>query len=100
MFNAVMVDYAYIGNKKARLRKLREDIYYNALQVKFAYAITCHKAQGGQWTHVYIDQGYLTDDMVNADYLHWLYTAFTRATEQLYLVNWPKSQMENDEITD
>lgn len=100
LFNAVMVDYAYIGNKKARLRKLREDIYYNALQVKFAYAITCHKAQGGQWTHVYIDQGYLTDDMVNADYLHWLYTAFTRATEQLYLVNWPKSQMENDEITD
>lgn len=93
LFNAIMEDYAFIGNKKERLKKLREDIYYNALQVKFAYAVTCHKAQGGQWSHVYIDQGYMTDDMVNGDYIHWLYTAFTRSTEQLFLVNWPKQQM-------
>ncbi len=52
--------------------------------------VTCHKAQGGQWAHVYVDQGYMTDDMLTPDYIHWLYTAFTRATEMLYLVNWPK----------
>ena len=75
------------------MKKLKEDRYYNALQVKFAYAVTCHKAQGGQWQHVYIDQGYITDDMINPDYLHWLYTAFTRATEKLFLVNWPQSQI-------
>ena len=56
----------------------------------FQYA--CHKAQGGQWQHVYIDQGYMTDDMLTPDYIHWLYTAFTRATERLYLVNWSKEQ--------
>ena len=93
LFNAVLEDYAHIPNKKERMKQLRQDVYYNALQIKFAYAVTCHKAQGGQWAHVYIDQGYLTDDMVNNDYIHWLYTAFTRATEQIYLVNWPKSQL-------
>ncbi len=92
LYNQVMADYADIPLKPDRLKKLREDKYYNALQIKFGYAATCHKAQGGQWTHVYIDQGYMTDDMLSADYLHWLYTAFTRATEQLYLVNWPKTQ--------
>ena len=93
LFNAVLEDYAHIPNKKERMKQLRQDVYYNALQIKFAYAVTCHKAQGGQWAHVYIDQGYLTDDMANNDYIHWLYTAFTRATEQIYLVNWPKSQL-------
>ena len=92
LYNQVMADYADIPLKQDRLKKLREDKYYNALQIKFGYAATCHKAQGGQWAHVYIDQGYMTDDMLSADYLHWLYTAFTRATEQLYLVNWPKTQ--------
>lgn len=92
LFNKVMEDYADIPYKADRLKKLKEDRYYNALQVKFAYAATCHKAQGGQWAHVYIDQGYMTDDMLTPDYLHWLYTAFTRATEQLFLVNWPKEQ--------
>ena len=94
LFQKVMEDYADIPNKQERLKKIKEDRYYNALQVKFAYAATCHKAQGGQWAHVYVDQGYMTDDMLSADYLHWLYTAFTRATEQLYLVNWPKTQQE------
>jgi hypothetical protein len=92
LYNQVMADYADIPLKPDRLKKLREDKYYNALQIKFGYAATCHKAQGGQWTHVYVDQGYMTDDMLSVDYIHWLYTAFTRATEQLYLVNWPKTQ--------
>ena len=92
LYNKVMEDYADIPQQTERQKKVREDQYYNALQVKFAYAATCHKAQGGQWAHVYVDQGYMTDDMLTPDYLHWLYTAFTRATERLYLVNWPKTQ--------
>ena len=92
LYQAVMEDYADIPQKQDRLKKVKEDRYYNALQVKFAYAATCHKAQGGQWAHVYVDQGYMTDDMLTPDYIHWLYTAFTRATEQLYLVNWPVAQ--------
>jgi ATP-dependent exoDNAse (exonuclease V) alpha subunit len=93
LYNKVMEDYADIPQKAERIKKLKSDAYYNALQVKFAYAVTCHKAQGGQWAHVYLDQGYMTDDMLSPDYLHWLYTAFTRATEQLYLVNWPTTQL-------
>ena len=92
LFDAVMADYADIPQKTERIKKLKSDRYYNALQVKFSYAVTCHKAQGGQWSHVYIDQGYMTDDMLTPDYIHWLYTAFTRATEKLYLVNWPSTQ--------
>ena len=92
LFNAVMDDYADIPLKADRMQGLREDTYYNALQVKFGYAVTCHKAQGGQWTDVFVDQGYLTDDMIGPDYIHWLYTAFTRATGHLYLVNWPERQ--------
>ena len=94
LFNAVMEDYADIPQKTERIKRLKSDRYYNALQVKFAYAVTCHKAQGGQWSHVYIDQGYMTDDMLTPDYIHWLYTAFTRATEKLFLVNWPRTQTE------
>jgi ATP-dependent exoDNAse (exonuclease V) alpha subunit len=94
LYNAVMEDYADVPTKPERIKKLKSDRYYNALQVKFAYAVTCHKAQGGQWAHVYLDQGYMTDDMLTPDYIHWLYTAFTRATEQLYLVNWPKLQVD------
>ena len=94
LYNKVLEDYADIPRKADRLKALKEDHYYNALQVKYAYAATCHKAQGGQWAHIYVDQGYMTDDMLSADYLHWLYTAFTRATEQLYLINWPKAQIE------
>ena len=97
LYQKVLEDYADIPSKRDRLKKVKEDRYYNALQIKFAYAATCHKAQGGQWAHVYIDQGYMTDDMLTTDYLHWLYTAFTRATEQVYLVNWPKQQTEESE---
>ena len=92
LFNMVMEDYQHIPLKMDRIKAMRQDVYYNALQVKYAYAVTCHKAQGGQWSHVYVDQGYMTDDMLTPDYLHWLYTAFTRATEKLYLVNWPEKQ--------
>lgn len=92
LYDGVMEDYADIPRKADRLKALKKDIYYTALQIKFAYAVTCHKAQGGQWQHVYIDQGYMTDDMLTPDYIHWLYTAFTRATERLYLVNWIKEQ--------
>ena len=92
LFNKVMEDYQHIPLKMDRIKAIRQDVYYNALQVKYAYAVTCHKAQGGQWSHVYVDQGYMTDDMLTPDYLHWLYTAFTRATEKLYLVNWPEKQ--------
>ena len=90
LFQQVMADYQHIPLKADRYKALRQDVYFNALQVKYAYAVTCHKAQGGQWAHVYVDQGYMTDDMLSPDYLHWLYTAFTRATEKLFLVNWPK----------
>ena len=93
LYNKVLEDYADIPRKADRMKALKEDRYYNALQVKYAYAATCHKAQGGQWAHIYVDQGYMTDDMLSVDYLHWLYTAFTRATEQLYLINWPKAQI-------
>ena len=95
LYNKVLEDYADIPRKSDRMKALKEDRYYNALQVKYAYAATCHKAQGGQWAHIYVDQGYMTDDMLSTDYLHWLYTAFTRATEQLYLINWPKAQIDN-----
>ena len=98
LYNKVLEDYADIPRKADRMKALKEDRYYNALQVKYAYAATCHKAQGGQWAHIYVDQGYMTDDMLSIDYLHWLYTAFTRATEQLYLINWPKTQIEEKEM--
>ena len=94
LFYAVLEDYADITVKRERMKKMKSDPYYNALQVKYAYAVTCHKAQGGQWQRVFLDQGYMTEDMLSPDYFRWLYTAFTRATETLYLVNWPKEQME------
>lgn len=94
LFNAILADYADLPLKSDRMKHVETDTYYNALQIKYAYAITCHKAQGGQWAHVYIDQGYMTDDMLTPDYIHWLYTAFTRASEKLFLVNWPKVQTE------
>lgn len=94
LYNNVLADYAHITVKRERMEKMRNDIYFNALQVKYAYAVTCHKAQGGQWEHVYLDQGYMTDDMLTPSYIHWLYTAFTRATNHLYLVNWRQEQTE------
>lgn len=86
-FFAVMEDYAMLRTKKERIKAVKDNPYFNALQVKFSYAITCHKAQGGQWKAVFVDQGWLKEDMLNVEYLRWLYTAFTRPVERLYLVN-------------
>ncbi len=94
LFKGVLEDYEDLPTKPERMAKVKTDIYYNAVQIKYAYAVTCHKAQGGQWEHVYLDQGYMTDDMLTPDYIHWLYTAFTRASQKLFLVNWPKTQTE------
>lgn len=69
------------------IEEIKKDQYMNALQVKFAYALTCHKSQGGQWDAVFVDQGYIKDDLVSNDYIRWLYTAITRSTNELYLVN-------------
>ena len=92
LFAGVFEDYSDISTKRERMKKMREDPYFNALQIKYAYAVTCHKAQGGQWTNVFVDQGYVTEDFLGVDYFRWLYTAFTRATGTLYLVNWREEQ--------
>lgn len=94
LFNNIMEDYMDIPNKRDRMKKMKEDPYFNALQVKYAYAVTCHKAQGGQWEKVFIDQGYMTDEMLGPDYFRWLYTAITRATDTVYFVNWKSEQSE------
>lgn len=88
-FQKVTEDYMHIGSKQKRYKEMRRDPFFNALQVKYANAVTCHKAQGGQWKTVFVDQGYFVDDMVSKEYLRWLYTALTRATEKVYLVNFP-----------
>ncbi len=87
LFYSVLEDYADTPNKRKRFEQVRTNPWFNALQVKFAYAVTCHKAQGGQWKNVFIDQGFIRDDMVNTEYLRWLYTAFTRSTKKLHLLN-------------
>ena len=94
LFQSVLEDYVDVPLKKERMKKMKADPYYNALQVKYAYAVTCHKAQGGQWKNVFLDQGYITDDHLTPDYFRWLYTAFTRATGMIYLVNYPTDRVE------
>lgn len=94
LYESVLLDYADIKSKKERMEAIRKDPYLNALQVKFAYALTCHKAQGGQWSAVFVDQGYLPENQVNTDFLRWVYTAVTRATEELYLMNFHESFFE------
>lgn len=89
LFGAVAEDYPEITSKKLKVKKIMESEFYNSLQVKFAYAVTCHKAQGGQWKRVFIDQGQIQQEQMNADYYRWIYTAITRATEKVYLVNFP-----------
>ncbi len=90
LFTSVQEDYADQGSKGAIYRKMKEDGFFNALQVKFAYAVTCHKAQGGQWKTVFIEQGYLTEEMINTDFMRWLYTGLTRTTDKVYLINFNK----------
>ncbi len=86
-YKAVLEDYIDVPNKRERYELMKKNPYFNALQIKFAYAVTCHKAQGGQWNAVFVDQGYLTDEMVDRSFLRWLYTATTRAKQALYYVN-------------
>ena len=87
LFYSVLEDYADITVKRERMKKMKADPYYNALQVKYAYAVTCHKAQGGQWRAVFVDRCLFGDEPMTRDMLRWLYTALTRATDKLYLVN-------------
>lgn len=90
LYEEVLVDYMDIPNKRERAKEIKKNPYMNALQVKFAYALTCHKAQGGQWKAVFVDQGFLKDDMVNEEFARWLYTALTRSSEELFLLNFSK----------
>jgi ATP-dependent exoDNAse (exonuclease V) alpha subunit len=87
LFFAVEKEYLHIKNKRERYEKILNNQYFAAVQVKFAYAVTCHKSQGGQWSAVFIDHGYLPDGANNRDFHRWLYTAITRATKKVYLVN-------------
>lgn len=87
LFEEIMLDYADLPNRKDRLKSVKNNPYFNALQVKFSYCLTCHKTQGGQWESVFVDQGYLQDDVVDREYLRWLYTALTRASRKIYLLN-------------
>ncbi len=89
LFYTIYNDYSHIKPKKKGYDMVKNNPFFNALQVKFAYSVTCHKAQGGQWKVVFIDQGYINENMVNTEYLRWLYTALTRSTCKVYLVNFP-----------
>lgn len=95
LYDAVSEEYGFEPNRKKRNELIRNNAYYQALQVKFANAVTCHKSQGGQWDVVFVEQGYLTEDMINLEYLRWLYTALTRAKKELYLVNFNENFFEN-----
>jgi ATP-dependent exoDNAse (exonuclease V) alpha subunit len=96
LYDSIMEDYEETPSRRKRMQQVRENKYFNALQVKFAWALTCHKSQGGQWKAVFIEQGYLKDGMINREYLRWLYTALTRATEKVYLVNFDKKFFEEE----
>ena len=87
LYETILQDYSHLANRRTQMEHLKKDEFYNALQIKFAFAVTCHKAQGGQWEAVFIDQGFLTEEMVNIEFLRWLYTGITRATRELFFVN-------------
>jgi len=90
LYDSIVEDYKDIGNKREFLKAVAEDPFMNAIQVKYAYSLTCHKSQGGQWDAVFVDQGYMTEDRVDVEFLRWLYTAVTRAKQELFLVNFAK----------
>lgn len=90
-YHDVAEDYIDLGAREKIHKAVMEDPFYNALQVKFSYAVTCHKAQGGQWPAVFIDQGFVSEEMLGVEYLRWLYTAITRASQKLYLLNFDKA---------
>jgi len=87
LYQNVLADYMHIKTRRKQYQAVKDNPYFNALQIKFAYAVTCHKAQGGQWERVFIDQGMFNRNEITIDYLRWFYTALTRSTEKVYLVN-------------
>ena len=93
-YDEVAKDYSDIPKRAQRNKEIKQNPYFNALQVKFAYAITCHKSQGGQWENVFVEQGYFSSDMLNKEYFRWLYTALTRTTKKLHLINFKKEFFE------
>ena len=95
LFYTILEDYADISNKRDRMKKMKADLHYNVLQVKFAYAVTCHKAQGGQWRCVFVDRMLFGEETISRDLLRWLYTALTRATEKLYFINFDERFFED-----
>ena len=95
LYQEVMKDYADVKTKYQKFLKVKNNKYFNALQVKFSYAITCHKSQGGQWDTVFVEQPYLPDG-INKDYLRWLYTAITRAKSKLYLIGFKNEMFEDN----
>ena len=95
LYQEVSMDYQDIANKRQRYLKIKNDPFLNAVQVKFAYSLTCHKTQGGQWKIVLIDQGYLPDDALDKEFVRWLYTAVTRATEKVYLINFKEEMFDS-----
>ncbi len=97
MFFTIEEDYLYEKNKQKRYELIVKNEYFNALQIKYAYAITCHKAQGGEWPIVYIDHDYLIAEMLDSSFYKWLYTAFTRAKQKIYLINFDKSFFHQEE---
>jgi exodeoxyribonuclease V len=94
LYNSILEDYIHLDSRKKQYKAVREDPFFNALQVKYAYSVTCHKAQGGQWEAVFIDQGYLNKGGTDIDYLRWLYTAITRSKQELYFINFPEEFIE------
>ena len=96
LYRVVEADYEYIKNRRERYKKMREDKYLNALVVRSAYSVTCHKAQGGGWCHVYVDMGNIQPSEIDASTLRWLYTAVTRAKEKLHLVNFNDGLFKNN----
>lgn len=95
LYETVLLDYTHLGNRRIQMEHLKKDEFYHALQIKFAFAVTCHKAQGGQWDAVFIDQGFLTEEMVNTELLRWLYTGITRATKELFFINFSEQFFKN-----
>lgn len=98
LFYTILEDYEEVPTKAGKMKKMKTDPHYNVLQVKFAYAVTCHKAQGGQWMNVFLDIGYISEELLGEDFYRWLYTAFTRATHRLYIVNLPDVFEENESL--
>ena len=94
LYDEVAKDYVDIPKRAQRNKEIKQNPYFNALQIKFAYAITCHKSQGGQWENVFVEQGYFTSDMLSKEYFRWLYTALTRTTKKLHLINFKKEFFE------